>query len=175
MNTIKASRLIASTLVVFLFSMCGHAGNPNEHYVQLSSTETQPASAAINEATFDDVNGISDLGSNKHNVTVHVDGIYFAMLSTQVGSVKQKDQASGFIDLWLNKEGVPVSFSNTRQSVQAGETHVMVTQAILSLKAGDTISVGFSATNPTLGLISIPMKNKEPTITSVNFSMYKLS
>jgi len=81
----------------------------------------------------------------------------------------------GYVDLWLIKNGKAVDNSNTRQTISKASTGVLVSQSIMKLKAKDTISVGFSASNPAMGLVAIPAANAEPAIPSIIFSIYKIS
>ena len=177
MNTIKAYRLIASAFILCFFSLCGHAA-PN--YIQLSSFLNQPASTTDNTlATYDSVNGKYNFDSDKSNVTVNRDGIYFVMVSVQSGAIKADDlTSSGNLDLWININNHAIDFSAVRQTNKAGSINLMITQAILSLKTGDTVSIGFTADKPGLGLITFSPSDKKEhqmKISSVNLSMYKLS
>jgi len=161
------STLIAVTPIAF-------AGD----YVQLSSPTTQVASNANTPAmvAIEDVDtgqGITK-NSNSTEFTVKQSGNYFIMAAAQVGAQKGSGR-NGAVNLWLVKNGRPISNSNTQQNIgNESTTAVLISQTILPLKQGDRISVSFSASNTSLGLISTPMTNNEPAIPSIIFSMFKM-
>lgn len=118
--------------------------------------------------------------ANHTAAVVSEPGIYYAMISVQVGADKNATESgyidlSGYLDLWLTHNSKPIPNTNTRQYINNGSTSVLLTQSILQLKANDTVGATFFTTNPSFGLIAIPAGKLEPAVSSVLFSMFKLS
>lgn len=174
MNKIKKVSLIASAFVLSLFNIGVYAAD-NFQYMQLESVLSQPANAATNTIAFDKVDGALKMGLAKQNVTVGADGVYFIMATAQIGALKSDAKLNGYVDLWLNQNGVPIPGTNSRITIIDNSTGPLITQFIAKVKAGDKISVGFSASNPGLGLVAIPASNGEEAIPSASFSIYTLN
>ncbi len=145
-------------------------------YGQLSSLTTQmPTSAGANLVKMEVADELLniDLSPQKTKLIIKEDGVYFIMASGQVGAVSSG--ASGYVDLWLVKNDKQVPNSNCRITINdSAETDVLISQAALTLKTGDTISSGFSSSGPSLGFIFTQPDN-EPAIVSFLFSIFKLS
>jgi hypothetical protein len=78
--------------------------------------------------------------------------------------------------LWLSQNGAYVANSNTRASVNVvNDTIVLVSQAIMPLKANDTINtvMSVSAANQGCGLINTTPPG-EPNIPAIIFSIVKI-
>lgn len=159
-------RLIASVFILWIMNVSAYALD----YIQLSSFTSQAAGKAPTLVSFDKVNGVS---SHRHHVTVKEGGVYFVMVSAQIGSVKNELQANGYVDLWMEQNGKAIPGSNTRTSVNQNAISVLVSQLLVNMKAGDTVDVVFASDNPNLGLPAFPATSKEPAISSINFSLYK--
>ncbi|MDP3705355.1 MAG: hypothetical protein Q8R24_05540 [Legionellaceae bacterium] len=172
MNLVRFFRLMMSSLFLCLFSMTTYAGNIV--YTQLTSTQSQPATNPSNLVSLETVDGIDNIGSAATKITINVSGFYFVMLSAQAGSVTPLPAGDGYVDVWLVLNNTPLPNTNSRKSMRNGETGMAVTQSIIQLNKGDSISVGFSASNPALGLITIPATKLEPAVTSAALTIYKL-
>src|SRR6185295_13640212 len=114
-------------------------------YGQLSSlynqfpTGTQPASFERADALV----GIEHPAPDK--VLIKESGTYFVMAAGQAGVDASANTEGGVVDLWLMKNGQNVPNSGVRQSLEnLQSTSVVVSQAILPMKEGDTISIGYS-------------------------------
>ena len=174
MNKLKQMGLLVSALVMVFFNLNVCAKNVGA-YIQLSSSVTQAASGETNVATFNTVAGNAGIDEVRDKVTFHEDGVYFIMAQGQVGVVKPGSTASGDVDLWFIKNGTSIANSTSRQSVVSGASSALVIQDVLSVKAGDTIGVGYSASNPLLGLFFLPAKKNVPAIQSIVFTVYKVA
>ena len=111
---------------------------------------------------------------NPADVIINQDGSYLIVAAGQVG--KTSGSTTCNVDLWLSQNGEYVINSNTRASVNtANDTIVLVSQAIMPLKANDTINtvMSVSATNQGCGLINIAPSN-EPTIPAIIFSIVRI-
>jgi hypothetical protein len=111
---------------------------------------------------------------NPDDVIVNEDGTYLIVAAGQVG--KTSGSTTCNVDLWLSQNGEYVANSNTRASVTAlNDTIVLVSQAILPLKATDIINtvMSVSTTNQGCGLINTALPT-EPNIPAIIFSLVRI-
>ena len=111
---------------------------------------------------------------NSDDVVVNQDGTYLIVAAGQVG--KTSGNTTCNVDLWLSQNGEFVANSNTRASVNTvNDTIVLVSQAIMPLKANDTINtvMSVSATGQGCGLINTAPP-AEPNIPAIIFSIVKI-
>jgi hypothetical protein len=111
---------------------------------------------------------------NPADVIINQDGSYLIVAAGQVG--KTSGSTTCNVDLWLSQNGEYVINSNTRASVNTvNDTIVLVSQAIMPLKANDTINtvMSVSATNQGCGLINTAPSN-EPNIPAIIFSIVRI-
>lgn len=151
-------------------------------YAQLSdNANQQPKTLEITKVRFninDEISGIEHSETDKpEDIKILTDGVYFIMAAGQIG--RTSGSLLRFIDMWLAVNGKETLNSNVRGSVPSslfvGDTYVLITQAALSLKAGDILNVmmSVSAVDNGLGLIATKPE-KEPLIPSIIFTMYKI-
>ncbi|HEY5743357.1 MAG TPA: hypothetical protein VIS99_12540 [Terrimicrobiaceae bacterium] len=144
-------------------------------YAQLSSLVIQtPAAKGRSIIKMDSVDAMRnmEMSADKTKVVIKDSGVYLIMAAAQVGATSPG--ARGYVDIWLIKNDTNVSNSNTRMSVDtSASTGVLVCQSVLSLKAGDMIATGFSASGPELGIVLL-QPDKEPAIPSIIFSILKI-
>ncbi len=111
---------------------------------------------------------------NPADVIINQDGTYLIVAAGQVG--KTSGNTTCNVDLWLSQNGEFVANSNTRASVNtANDTIVLVSQAIMPLKANDTINtmMSVSAADQGCGLINIAASG-EPNIPAIIFSIVRI-
>ena len=111
---------------------------------------------------------------NPDDVIVNADGSYLIVAAGQVGKTSAGPTCN--LDLWLSQNGEYVANSNTRASVTAvNDTIVLVSQAIMPLKANDIINtvMSVSATNQGCGLINTA-PSIEPNIPAIIFSLVRI-
>ena len=111
---------------------------------------------------------------NAGDVIVNQDGSYLIVAAGQVG--KTSGSTTCNVDLWLGQNGKFVANSNTRASVNVvNDTIVLVSQAIMPLKANDIINtvMSVSATNQGCGLINTTPPG-EPNIPAIIFSIVRI-
>jgi hypothetical protein len=153
------------------------AGTPA---AQLSHTKsiqpgvTKPVYVIMNSNDY--INGgiTHSTSRNAADVTVNKDGSYFIVASGQVG--KTSGNTTCNVDLWLKQNNQDVANSNTRFSVNTrNDTVVLVSQAIMPLKANDTIDtvMSVSATGQGCGLINTAPTG-EPDIPAIIFSIVRI-
>ena len=111
---------------------------------------------------------------NPADVIINGDGTYLIVAAGQVG--KTSGSTTCNVDLWISQNGDYVINSNTRASVNTvNDTIVLVSQAIMPLKANDTINtvMSVSATNQGCGLINTA-SSTEPNIPAIIFSIVRI-
>ena len=144
------------------------------HTVSIQPNVTTPVYVPMNSNDY--INGgitHSDT-RNPVDVIINQDGSYLIVAAGQVG--KTSGNTTCNVDLWLSQNGQYVANSNTRASVNAvNDTIVLVSQAIMPLKANDTINtmMSVSATNQGCGLINTSLPS-EPTIPAIIFTIVRI-
>ena len=144
------------------------------HTVSIQPNVTRPIFVPMNSNDY--INGgitHSDT-RNPADVIINQDGSYLIVAAGQVG--KTSGNTTCNVDLWLSQNGEYVANSNTRASVNAvNDTIVLVSQAIMPLKANDTINtvLSVSAANQGCGLINTSLPS-EPTIPAIIFTIVRI-
>ena len=144
------------------------------HTVSIQPNVTRPIFVPMNSNDY--INGgitHSDT-RNPADVIINQDGSYLIVAAGQVG--KTSGSTTCNVDLWLSQNGEYVGNSNTRASVNAvNDTIVLVSQAIMPLKANDTINtvLSVSAANQGCGLINTALPS-EPTIPAIIFTIVRI-
>ncbi len=111
---------------------------------------------------------------NPTDVIINQDGTYLIVAAGQVG--KTSGTTTCNVDLWLSQNSEYVVNSNTRASINtANDTIVLVSQAIMPLKANDTINtvMSVSAADQGCGLINIAPPSA-PNIPAIIFSIVRI-
>lgn len=152
-------------------------------YAQLSDSknqcplDTKPVPVRFDSNDF--LSGISHKTDKEpEKITIEHEGTYFIVAAGQIGG-EPPTNFSRFIDLWLRVNGTDVPNSNVRASIPAslvaGNTYVLVCQAVMPFKKGDVLEVmlSVSVAENGLGLIATQPQG-EPLIPSIIFSMYKI-
>ena len=144
------------------------------HTVSIQPNVTQPVYVPMNSNDY--INGgitHSDT-RNAADVIINQDGSYLIVAAGQVG--KTSGNTTCNVDLWLSQNGEFVANSNTRASVNVvNDTIVLVSQAIMPLKANDTINTVMSVSdaNQGCGLINTALPS-EPTIPAIIFTIVRI-
>ena len=144
------------------------------HTISIQPNVTRPIFVPMNSNDY--INGgitHSDT-RNPADVIINQDGSYLIVAAGQVG--KTSGNTTCNVDLWLSQNGEYVANSNTRASVNAvNDTIVLVSQAIMPLKANDTINtvLSVSAANQGCGLINTSLPS-EPTIPAIIFTIVRI-
>jgi len=130
----------------------------------------------VNMDSNDYINGGITHSTSRNNadVIVNKDGTYLIVAAGQVG--KTSGNTTCNVDLWLRQNTEMVGNSNTRASVnKANDTIVLVSQAVLPVKANDTINtvMSVSATDQGCGLINTAPPS-EPNIPAIIFSIVRI-
>ncbi len=144
------------------------------HTKSIQPSVTKPVFVIMNSNDY--INGgiTHSTSRNAADVIVNKDGSYIIVASGQVG--KTSGSTTCNVDLWLKQNGQDVANSNTRYSVNtANDTVVLVSQAIMPLKANDTISTMMSVSNAHqgCGLINTAPTG-EPDIPAIIFSIVRI-
>jgi hypothetical protein len=144
------------------------------HTKSIQPNVTKPVYVPMNSNDY--INEGITHGSTRNgaDVIVNQDGTYLIMAAGQVG--KTSGNTTCNVDLWLNENREHIPNSNTRASVNTvNDTIVLVSQAIMPLKANDTINtiMAVSATGQGCGLLNIAPSG-EPNIPSIIFTIVRI-
>jgi hypothetical protein len=147
---------------------------------QLSHTEsiqpnvTKPVYVIMNANDYINAGITHSSTRNPDDVIVNQDGTYLIVAAGQVG--KTSGNTTCNVDLWLSQNGEYIANSNTRSSVNAvNDTIVLVSQAIMPLKASDIINtvMSVSVSDQGCGLINTA-PSTEPNIPAIIFSIVRI-
>jgi hypothetical protein len=172
MSKFQCGRFFVGTAFICLFQLSAYAKDTGA-YIQLFSSKTIEATSHETVVPFDSARGFS-IDQIRDKVTFHVEGNYYIMVEGQVGSIIPGAKESGYVDVWFRHNGQAVPDSASRHSVRDGSTATIVTQDILHIKPGDTVSVAFDVSNPKIGFVAFPAQGRVPTITSIDLTIYKI-
>ncbi len=155
-----------------------YATNPSAALVQTSSAQTQIPSAGGTSLIISDSINFSDnfeISADKTSVICKIPGIYLASSGLQPAALTPR--VSGYLDSWFIINGKPVEHSNSRQYINENSPVALVSNILLiDLKEKDVFAVGFSSSNPNIGIISIDnSKASEPSITSFGLTLFKIN
>ncbi len=162
-------RKITAIIAAGLFSLYA-AGAMAATYIGPISSDSQVA-AAPNTAyavtmKSDPASGYKLEGSK---LTVLKGGDYLVVAAAQVGG-----STAGNIWLWVRLNGKDVPDSNSIQNIPSKDfTTVLVSQGIMTLKAGDVVEIMYQASVPGLGLIATKPANM-PAVPSIIFTVSKM-
>ena len=162
-------RKITAIIAAGLFSLYA-AGAMAATYIGPISSDNQLA-AAPNTAyavtmKSDPASGFKLEGSK---TTVLKGGDYLVVAAAQLGGT-----TSGNIWLWVRLNGKDVPDSNSIQTIPSKDfTAVLVSQGIMTLKAGDVIEIMYQTSAPGLGLIATKPANM-PAVPSIIFTVAKM-
>ncbi|MDW0209893.1 MAG: hypothetical protein QOC42_08855 [Nitrososphaeraceae archaeon] len=144
------------------------------HTISVQPNVTKPIYVPMNSNDY--INGGITHSSTRNpaDIIINQDGTYLIVAAGQVGKISGSTTCN--VDLWLSQNGEYVANSNTRASVNAvNDTIVLVSQAIMPLKANDIINtvMSVSAANQGCGLINTA-SSSEPNIPAIIFSLVRI-
>ena len=144
------------------------------HNISIQPKDTKPVYVNMNSNDY--INGGITHSSTRNaaDVIVNEKGTYLIVAAGQVG--KTSGNTTCNVDLWLSQNGQYVANSNTRAAVNtANDTIVLVSQAVLPLKANDTINtmMSVSQVDQGCGLIDTA-PSTEPNIPAIIFSIVRI-
>ena len=144
------------------------------HTVSIQPNDTKPVYVTMNSNDYINAGITHSSTRNPADVVINEDGTYLIVAAGQVG--KTSGNTTCNVDLWLRENGQFVANSNTRAAVNtANDTIVLVSQAIMPLKATDTINtvMSVSASDQGCGLINTA-PSTEPNIPAIIFSIVRI-
>jgi hypothetical protein len=144
------------------------------HTISIQPNVTKPVYVIMNANDYINAGITHSSTRNPDDVIVNQDGTYLIVAAGQVG--KTSGNTTCNVNLWLRQNGEYVANSNTRASVNtANDTIVLVSQAIMPLKASDTINtvMSVSVSDQGCGLINIA-SSTEPNIPAIIFSIVRI-
>lgn len=144
------------------------------HTISIQPNVTKPIYVPMNANDYINAGITHSSTRNPDDVIVNQDGTYLIVAAGQVG--KTSGSTTCNVDLWLSQNGEYVANSNTRASVNAvNDTIVLVSQAIMPLKATDIINtvMSVSVSDQGCGLINTTLPT-EPNIPAIIFSIVRI-
>ena len=147
-------------------------------WIQASGSQTQVLKAATTpeRVIIDNIDEVSDIENlNEGEFKVASGGAYFVMAAPQVGRKPEGPLAN--LRCWLAVNGSNVPNSDVLLELESGDIKdVIVCQGIVSLKAGDVVTVMAETNSADAGvaLEAIHPTPSEPLVPSIIFSMFKL-
>lgn len=144
------------------------------HTLSIQPNVTQAIYVPFNSNDYTNGGVTHSTTRSAEDVIVNADGSYLIVAAGQVGKTSGGPTCN--LDLWLSQNGEYVANSNTRASVTAvNDTIVLVSQAIMPLKANDIINtvMSVSATDQGCGLINTA-PSTEPNIPAIIFSLVRI-
>ena len=144
------------------------------HTISIQPNVTKPIYVPMNANDYINAGITHSSTRNPDDVIVNQDGTYLIVAAGQVG--KTSGSTTCNVDLWLSQNGEYVANSNTRSSVNAvNDTIVLVSQAIMPLKAADIINtvMSVSVSDQGCGLIDTA-PSTEPNIPAIIFSIIRI-
>lgn len=144
------------------------------HTISIQPNVTKPIYVPMNANDYINAGITHSSTRNPDDVIVNQDGTYLIVAAGQVG--KTSGSTTCNVDLWLSQNGEYVANSNTRASVNAvNDTIVLVSQAIMPLKAADIINtvMSVSVSDQGCGLIDTA-PSTEPNIPAIIFSIVRI-
>jgi hypothetical protein len=171
---LSITKSIVVGLTVLALVAIGSNGFAKAIYAQLSSDKVQLAGAGSKAVEMENVDANSGFDVTPKGVTIKESGVYFVMVEGQGGVVKQNQSqgGGGYVKLWIQKNGELVSNTVSEKYVTETAAGTFVTQSVMPLMKGDSISVAFSSNKPGAGLVMI---EDEPKATSIGFSIFKIA
>jgi hypothetical protein len=144
------------------------------HTKSIQPTNTKPVFVPMDSNDY--INGGITHSSTRNSADVIINqaGSYLIVAAGQVG--KTSGSTTCNVDLWLRQNGQFVANSNTRYAVNSvNDTVVLVSQAIMPLKANDVINtvMSVSAVGQGCGLIDTTPA-VEPNIPAIIFSLVRI-
>ena len=144
------------------------------HTKSIQPKNTKPVFVNMDSNDYLNAGITHSTSRNNADVIVNKEGTYLLVAAGQVG--KTSGNTTCNVDLWLKQNTQMVGNSNTRASVNTvNDTIVLVSQAVLPLKANDTINtmMSVSAVDQGCGLIDTA-PSSEPNIPAIIFSIVRI-
>jgi hypothetical protein len=152
-------------------------------YAQLSSAITQRSKTAdpvkLQLELRDAISGLDfDPRIDNSSIRIIHDGAYFIMAAPQVGRLHADSTKPACVNFFISINDKPLENSNVTLCLpneDATTKDVIVTQGIIPLKKGDTISLMMSTKDLEEGMGAEALRPEdEPTVPSIIFSMFRL-
>jgi hypothetical protein len=144
------------------------------HTKSIQPKNTKPVFVNMDSNDYLNAGITHSTSRNNADVIVNKDGTYLIVAAGQVG--KTSGNTTCNVDLWLRQNTQMVGNSNTRAAVSTvNDTIVLVSQAVLPLKANDTINTMMSVSQADQGCGLIDTApSTEPNIPAIIFSIVRI-
>lgn len=162
-----------------------HGGEEKSYYAQLSSLINHPLTGTPQAVVIDSLDEVKNINVYGSKIQIKRNGVYLIILAGQVGwqgNNTPVPPSGSYLDLWLVKNGVNVSNSNTRIAIEdIYQTSVLVSQTVTKCQKGDIFEAYINGPSSTIGLVVSPgtyppgnLPNGEPTSPSIIISIMKI-
>jgi hypothetical protein len=166
---------VSLLFLLFILNLSTPIFSTDSTYLQVTSfINQQPLSGTGSFIKFESIDLLNNVEFSKDNTTFKVlqSGIYLLAFSAQCAS--NEFGATGFVDVWFEKNGKPLQGSNTRASVDSKDSvQVLNCLNINKFEAGDKVAVVFSASGPGVG-ISAFIQQSRPSVSSAQLVLIKV-
>jgi hypothetical protein len=139
-------------------------------WLQASGSTTQAVGLVATQVNIDTLDGSNAVTLSGGSAVVTKAGDYLVVAAPQVGNT-----GVGLADFkcWIGIEGNYVTNSNVLLSLQSWTKDVIVTQGVVTLERGDSVSVYVSASAPGVEIQAISPPG-EPLVPSIIFTLYRI-
>lgn len=150
-----------------------HARERQTTHVRASSHENQfPSAEGPHHVGLEHLDASTNIAQiSNHKFRVEKSGTYLIIATGQAGV--NIVAPPGHLDFWLIKNDAPISNTGARVTLpNSNATTVVISQTVLELAHHDLISVGYSSSSSSIGLLAIPPSSpNEPGIPSATLSV----
>lgn len=164
-----------SRIIILFFLLLSHLFSEEGAFGEFDSIVMQlPISSdvALVSMEITDASQYVEVNPEGNQIIVKKKGIYYMTASGQLNTLKRG--ATGYIDFWLIKNGKQIYNSNNRIYLSKFIlSSIITTDSLILLDEGDTVSVGFSSSTPSLGFMYFKPDN-EPASTSFTVTIFKI-
>lgn len=145
-------------------------------YGSFSSTQTQAFAAATPTALVYDTADVTPVGMScafpSGDITVTAAGTYKVLASLQCDNTAP---GSSVLDMYVAINTVAVPNSATRVAINQNQETVMTVEWLLTLTAGQNVSVYCYAANPGLQALAVPAAPPVPAIPSIITTLVRIA
>jgi hypothetical protein len=167
--------IVSLLFLLLILNLSAPIFSTDTAYLQVTSfINQQPLSGSGSFIKFESVDIMNNVEFSKDNTTFKVmqAGVYLLSFSAQCAS--NEFGATGFIDVWFEKNGKPLPGSNTRASVDSKDSvQVLNCVNINKFEVGDKVAVVFSASGPGVG-ISAYIQQSRPSVSAAQLVLIKV-
>ena len=181
MNLKKLVSLACASVFMLACSLEAHSSSDHHHHNHKPSNSVvyARASTLVNQlatdvnaqiASIENLNAANKVRLKNNRLILEEAGRYFVTASVQAGVITSLAPVA-YVDIWFNKNGIPLPETRTRISVPNNQAIVQLSsQAVLEFNKRDYLTIGFSTSNIQIGLVG----SSNPIIPSLTVSLFRI-